>query len=115
MSVRLARNESFELMNCGQCGINFYVPYWFYQDRYDSGTDWYCPNGHNRIYKESYTTQLKKELEATQRRLDIAKSDAHREMKLRQKLEKRIRCGVCPKCSRSFQNLRRHMATKHPE
>jgi hypothetical protein len=22
---------------------------------------------------------------------------------------------VCPCCNRSFQNLRRHMATKHPE
>jgi len=30
------------------------------------------------------------------------------------KLKKRVTNGVCPCCHRSFQNLRRHMATKHP-
>jgi hypothetical protein len=31
------------------------------------------------------------------------------------KLRKRIKNGVCPCCTRSFTNLRRHLQTKHPE
>lgn len=30
------------------------------------------------------------------------------------KITKRAKAGVCPCCNRSFENLRRHMATKHP-
>lgn len=26
----------------------------------------------------------------------------------------RVKNGVCPCCNRSFQNLKRHMNTKHP-
>jgi hypothetical protein len=33
--------------------------------------------------------------------------------KARNQLE-RVGNGVCPCCTRSFTNLRRHMATKHP-
>ena len=31
------------------------------------------------------------------------------------KLKNRIANGVCPCCTRSFQNLQRHIETKHPE
>lgn len=31
------------------------------------------------------------------------------------RLKNRAKAGVCPCCNRSFENLRRHMADKHPE
>ena len=31
------------------------------------------------------------------------------------KLKNRAAAGVCPCCNRQFQNLKNHMATKHPE
>ena len=31
------------------------------------------------------------------------------------RITKRAKAGVCPCCNRSFENLRRHMATKHPQ
>lgn len=31
------------------------------------------------------------------------------------KFKNRVHHGVCPCCQRSFENLRRHMASKHPE
>jgi len=31
------------------------------------------------------------------------------------RLQKRVANGVCPCCTRSFANLRRHMETTHPE
>lgn len=30
------------------------------------------------------------------------------------RLRKRAAAGVCPCCTRSFQNLQRHMASQHP-
>lgn len=30
------------------------------------------------------------------------------------RIKKRVSCGVCPCCNRSFENLRRHMASQHP-
>lgn len=113
MSLRLAYNKDYELMQCGECGIDFYVPYWFYKERYDRGTGWACPNGHNRIFKESDITRLKKELDATNRRLEIAKADAQRETQLRQRLEKRVKAGICIKCKRYFKQVKAHMDTCH--
>tara|TARA_Y100000310_G_scaffold338946_1_gene430083 strand:- start:1163 stop:1354 length:192 start_codon:yes stop_codon:yes gene_type:complete len=31
------------------------------------------------------------------------------------KLKNRAKAGVCPCCNRTFQNLSRHMETKHPD
>lgn len=122
MSVQFALTKDFEPMSCGECGIDFYVPYWFYKERKDHGKGWVCPNGHHRVYREPDNERLQRELDATKQRLEIAKNDAHRETQLRMKaedakrrLEKRIQKGVCPHCHRSFPNVRRHMETKHPE
>lgn len=30
------------------------------------------------------------------------------------RITKRAKAGVCPCCNRSFENLRRHMASQHP-
>ena len=46
----------------------------------------------------------------TDRMLD----ETNRRMKAEKQL-KRVHNGVCPCCNRSFQNLQKHMKTKHPE
>ena len=92
----------------------------------------YCPNGHNIHFLGPTKAEiLQRELDETKRRLDMARSDrdAIREVKNREiaglkvtagkakaklaRVEHRVANGVCPECHRSFQNLRRHMATKH--
>jgi hypothetical protein len=65
------------------------------------------------------------QLEAKERELRAVKCDILREQKLRtderiarEKVErklKRVHRGVCPCCKRTFQNIQRHMETKHPE
>ena len=121
MSLPFSLQQSFELLTCGQCGVLFYVPDSFYLERKERGTTWYCPNGHPRVFTERESDKLRRELEATKKRLEVATADARRETQLRQqevkkrqKLEKRIRSGVCPQCHRSFVNVKRHMETKHP-
>ena len=53
-----------------------------------------------------------------QRAEDEAREALAREAKAisaKRRIEKRIHAGVCPCCNRSFPNLQRHMAAKHPD
>lgn len=109
-------------MECGACGVSFAVPIHFYNERYNKGGDWYCPNGHCRHFCESEVVKLRAQLDAKQRELTASKCETMRERQLREfaekqkaRMSKRVQNGVCPCCNRTFQNLARHMATKHPE
>lgn len=108
---------------CGTCGIPYAVPAdWIKQRRSESG-DIHCPNGCRRTWSESDADRLRKQLEARERELREAKCDAlnkqhalELERQAKAQLERklhRVSKGVCPCCKRSFQNLARHMATKH--
>ena len=91
---------------------------------------WYCPNGHPRHYPGESDIEKAQRLQREAERVAEAhrmmrESEARRrasaEHRLRAqkgvttKLRKRIAAGACPCCKRSFQNLARHMQTKHPE
>ena len=117
-------------MCCGRCGIEFAVPDSFYEERRKRGPalGWHCPNGHPRVFKESETDELKRERDRLQQQLaqkddEIAQQRRYREEAERRhiaakgqitKLRNRVAHGVCPCCNRTFDNLARHMATKHP-
>jgi hypothetical protein len=82
----------------------------------------YCPLGHEYIPgSPSETDRLKKQLENERSyasnllaRLDQERaSHASTKGKLT-KTRKRIANGVCPCCHRSFEQLARHITTKHP-
>lgn len=112
---------TWQTMTCGACGVHFQVPNAFYRERYENGKDWYCPNGHVRVFREREVDRLKRELETVTKRKEWAeqaeKKARHAEAIARGKLKaqtERVKNGVCPCCKRSFQNLRRHMASKHP-
>lgn len=110
-------------MICGKCGIEFDVPEPWRAEKEKTGEGWNCPNGHSRVYRETELDKVKKENEqlklAKQRaeeRERIARAEQQGEQRKRVRAEnklKRVKCGVCPDCNRSFTNLRRHMATKH--
>lgn len=111
----------FHLMNCASCGIAHYIPDWKYQ-RAQSGSDWYCPNGHVLILRESELQKEKKRREWAERSRDdyqrYWKEEERRRIALKGVLTKtknRIQNGVCPCCQRSFLNLKNHLKTKHPE
>lgn len=107
-------------MQCGECGIAFAVPETWRAEKKRNGSGWYCPNGHSRVYRESDVQKLQKELDTEKERLrralareneERARADALEREKKR--LVKRSKAGVCPCCNRTFQQLARHMATKH--
>lgn len=110
---------------CGTCGITHAVPRdWIATRRRESG-DIHCPNGCCRTWKESDADRLRKQLEAREKELREAKCETLRkqqlldsERQIREAIEKKLRRsnkGVCTCCNRSFENLQRHMKTKHPE
>lgn len=114
---------------CPVCGIHYAIPRFFYEKRLEgSGKDWYCPNGHCLVITESTADKLRRERDQLRQRIaerddtitnlyDRVETEERRTAAYKghvTKLKKRASAGVCPCCQRSFENLRRHMASKHP-
>jgi transposase-like protein len=109
-------------MECGKCGIAFAVPESWRAEKQRDGGGWFCPNGCQRVYSEPDVKKAQRELAAEQERHRATLARMNEAQALADKLQreaKRLRTraanGVCPCCTRSFVNLRRHMTTKHPD
>jgi DNA repair exonuclease SbcCD ATPase subunit len=108
---------------CHTCG----VPVWLPESRFkickaDEKQSFYCCNGHSLVFRDSEAVKLRRELEQERSRREQAEREAksarHSAATARGKLnaaKTRIGNGVCPCCNRTFQNLMRHMQTKHPD
>jgi len=111
------------------CGIHLAIP----EDLHSiatrkEGKEVYCPLGHRFIYSnttEEKLAEARQQLaEANRRRRATAELLRHEERshaatkghvtRKRKQLD-RVAKGVCPCCSRSFTNLRRHMQSQHPD
>jgi hypothetical protein len=98
--------------------------------RRSSGIAVFCPYGHSLHYPEGENEETTLRRERDQLRQRIAQRDDEiRHQKERAetaersavaykgqvtKIKRRTLAGVCPCCTRTFQNLARHVATKHP-
>lgn len=121
----------FAHKTCGKCGVEFLLPKTLDDENREKGADrtWYCPNGHARIYSESDTAKYRREAERLKQQLAMKDDEIARERDRRQaserttaaykgqitKIKTRVKAGVCPCCNRQFQDLHRHMQTKHPD
>lgn len=118
-----------ETINCATCGVMFAIPNDFLERRRADGKQFYCPSGHVNVYYETEVMRLKKKLEQAEREANAAKmrEQAERDQRLAAeedhdktkrafaRAKKRASAGVCPCCTRSFGNVKKHLATKHPE
>lgn len=109
-------------IHCSGCGIHFAVDKVPWKEFYDHGRTFHCPNGCPRCYKEPEVKRLERELQRERARLDQEKAHArdlenslNAQKAATSRLRNRIAKGVCPCCHRSFTNLRRHIASKHPD
>lgn len=99
--------------------------------RRDNNIAVYCGHGHKGFFPEGQTEEQKLRQERDRLKQQIAQRDdeINEQRQLRYATERRLSAqrgmvtriknrvghGVCPCCSRSFENLQRHMKTKHAD
>lgn len=120
-------------MECCNCGMPFGISDGFRTRKLNEGGLFFCPAGHSQHFSKSENQRLKDELAREKQKREQIEADRNwqRTERLKQekylgnqiraqkgaktRLKNRIANGVCPCCTRSFQNLHRHMENKHPE
>lgn len=116
MTQALIRHElTLETMTCCNCGIVFALPTTLKARLRTTGGSFYCPLGHGQHFTETEVSRLRDLLEEANKQNTRLADECARHMRERKRIEKRVHAGVCPCCNRTFQNLARHMASKHPE
>lgn len=113
------RTMSFYVQTCYSCGMYFAVPDSFDSNRRMDGKNFFCPNGHPQMYTENdrilreradrISEQLRAQLAAAKDQQAALQRDADA-------IKAKVAKGgcPCPHCKRQFVNLRRHIASKHP-
>lgn len=120
MGFALLKAAELEETTCCVCATRFAVDVIIMENRRKNAGSIHCPNGHSIGWHETDADRLRKELAAekqksameasTRRMVEEALEKERREAK---RLKKRNDAGVCSCCNRTFQNLARHMNTKH--
>ena len=120
--------ENYRRLNCSECGIVYYFPEPWCARASEAARSWICPNGHNQYFGESDATKLRRERDRLTQRLAEKDDEIKHQRGLREgaerqltatrgvvtRIKNRVAHGVCPYCKRSFNDLARHMGTKHP-
>ena len=122
-ALQFAHQVDFEVYACCECGIQFGLTADFVRRRRGDNANWYCPRGHAQHFDaESEADRLRRflssERETSQRRLEALQAEQRSKAAFRgqlTKIKKRIGAGVCPCCNRTFADLARHIAGKHPD
>lgn len=127
-TISIQTTVQFYVENCYRCGIPFGIPVQFQRDRRQDRESFWCPNGHKQAYigetdaekLEKARQQLERERTRTRQVADQRDAAERSNTALRGVVTRktkqltRVKNGVCPECNRTFQDLARHMTTKHP-
>ena len=127
-SIQITEPATFEREDCPNCGVIHFVPTALQKQAKMTGRNFYCPNGHPAVYNGGENERLRKQAEklaadlaSEKKRKEWAEQAAKNQMERADqaiaenaRLKRRVHNGVCPCCKRTFQNLARHMKTKHP-
>lgn len=114
---------TLNMIYCADCGVPFAITADYDYRRREDHKSFFCPSGHSNVYKgPTDAERLRLQLVEKERLLTAARCAEINERSAREKLErkhkricKRVHNGVCPCYNRTFSNLARHMASKHPE
>lgn len=110
--------------SCGKCGGVYAINEAYWDKCAEDGSGWSCPYCQTSwsYGGNSENARLKRELEAERQRKQNALNDANALRLERDKATRalsrhktRAKNGTCPCCNRTFSQLARHMANKHPE
>jgi len=128
--IVLIRGVRHGVEDCITCGVVFTVPESKRDHARAEGGYFSCPNGHSQGWSKerSESEQTRRERDRLKQKLaekddEIRQERERKEAAERQvaaargqvtRLKNRASKGVCPCCNRSFENLHRHMTSKHP-
>lgn len=112
------------MMQCGSCGVWHAFPETIYDHCRREGGHWTCPNGHSRGWAKGADQEKMVVLERERDRLVQNAAQLQDEIRLQERralaaeqkykqAHRRAVAGVCPCCNRTFQNVQRHMLSKH--
>lgn len=121
MSIHL--EQEFTLISPGCCnGPDFAMPEPTVRYLKKKRQAWHCPwCGQGRVFRVGESEEQKqiRRLESDLTREKIAKLEAEQRAenigRQYSRIRERVKNGVCPCCNRTFENLARHMKTKHPD
>lgn len=117
-------------ITCWKCKTRYCLPRVLYTAaKASDDISFHCPYGHSAHYPSGPTDEDKLRQERDRLRQQLAQKDDEisRQRDMREGVERRLSAakgqvtkiknrvghGICPCCSRSFENLARHMASKH--
>ena len=88
----------------------------------ETGETFWCPYGHSAVYSDTPLKLAETRAADAERREAAAKERTDELLVLvagqkreAARLKRRTKAGVCSHCRRTFQNVSRHMKTKHTE
>lgn len=124
MSETFPEFITLEKLHCVECAGVFALTKDFCDRRRQYSGSFHCPYcQHSQGWFETEEKWLRKQLAASQEETRRAKceimAESQRKVEAQKAADKanrklhRVKCGVCPDCNRSFQNLKRHIETKH--
>ena len=124
----LTTSTTFDITHCGKCGGVYALTAPYVEHKRENGGYWHCPYCRTSWgYGESEIAELKRKLQDERRtkaslRGQLARSREEAEHEQHRangykgamvRVKKRVAAGVCPNCNRTFQDLARHMKSKH--
>lgn len=118
-------------VNCARCKTSLWLPEDLHAvARNSEDVSFYCPYGHQQHFPKGETeeTRLRRERDRLNQRIAERDDEIARQRTMREETERRLAAtkgvvtriknrvghGICPCCNRTFGDLSRHMATKHP-
>lgn len=128
--VVLLKGVRCAIDTCITCGVIFSVPEAKYDHAQAEGGYFTCSNGHSQGWDKNgcERERLRRERDRLTQRLAQKDDEIKAQRELREaaerqaaaargqvtKIKNRVGHGVCPCCNRTFENLARHINSKHP-
>ena len=123
MVIKVERTVELELRECPNCGSFVALTKEQWRRRREGRENGYwCPNGHKYGWWETEEDRQRKRAEVAESKVaalnnhnDNLLTELGRKTKEIKNIHKRTKAGVCTFCHRTFQNVARHMTSKHSE
>lgn len=112
------RGDVYVWTQCGTCAVWYTVPLLVYEKHRELGGFHFCPVlGHQWGWRTGTQQREQDRLKQDAARMadEIAAEKARADAAEKKYLQARRRAtaGVCPCCNRTFENVQRHMLSKH--